>query len=59
MKKDNIHNTSAGHNKRTENKQIQMSVDGCTVKLNFLGNQEGAAKIEAVKRMILNGLAKV
>ena len=42
-----------------ENKQIEMTVDGCIVKINFLPNQSKTAKIETVKRMILNGLAKV
>ena len=44
--------------KAAENKQIKMTVDGCSVKINFIPQNEKATKMESVKRMILNGLAK-
>jgi hypothetical protein len=40
-------------------KQIRMDIDGCIVKINLPANNGGSAKIEAVKRMMLNGLSKV
>lgn len=39
-------------------KQIRMDVDGCTVKLNLPSDTKEMARIETVKRMILNGVAK-
>ena len=41
-----------------KNKQIEMTVDGCIVKINFIPNQNKTTKIEAVKKMMLSGLAK-
>ena len=50
--------SSAQQQKSTPKKQIHMNVDGGTVKLNIATNKGETAKIETVKRMILNGLAK-
>ena len=50
---------TATQSKSNENKQICMDVDGCVIKLNISTDKNEVAKIETVKRMILNGLAKV
>jgi len=55
-KKDN---SLAKQDETAEKKQIRMNVDGCTVKLNISANKNETARIETIKRMILNGLAKV
>jgi hypothetical protein len=39
-------------------RQINMDVDGCSVKLNFIPQSKETARIETVKRMILSGLSK-
>jgi len=53
------HLSAAAQNEPADKKQIRMNVDGCTVKLNLSSNKSEVGKIETVKRMILNGLAKV
>ena len=57
MSKNEVPSETQG--KSDGKKQIRLNVDGCTVKLNIVPNRDGAAKIESVKRMILNGLAKI
>jgi len=59
MNNENIQAHTATQKKPNESKQIRMNVDGCIVKLNLIPGRDGAARIEAVKKMILNGLAKV
>jgi len=51
--------TSAAQDKPDGKKQIHMIIDGSTVKLNISTNKGEVARIETVKRMMLNGLAKV
>jgi hypothetical protein len=43
---------------KPDEKKIQLVVDGCAVKLSFASKPEGA-KIESIKKMILNGMARV
>ena len=59
MKKNENNISAAPQTEPTPKKQICMNVDGCTVKLNVTANKGEVSKIETVKRMILNGLAKV
>ncbi|HCC35649.1 MAG TPA: hypothetical protein DEQ02_08465 [Ruminococcaceae bacterium] len=59
MNDANRHISTAASKKSDENRQIRMKVDGGTVKLNLLPGKDGTASIETVKKLILNGLAKV
>jgi hypothetical protein len=59
MSSNNIHNAPAIQDKPADKQQLHMDVDGCKVKLNLPAAKDGLAKIEAVKKMILSGLAKV
>lgn len=45
-------------NKEVNSEPVHLTVDGCSVKLNFLLKSEKRV-IEDVKHMILNSLAKV
>ena len=59
MKKTENHVSATIQTEPSAKKQICINVDGCTVKLNVTANKGEVGKIETVKRMILNGLAKV
>ena len=50
---------SETQNKNTDNQQLRLTVDGVPVKLNFSPKADGDTKVETLKRMILNGSAKV
>ncbi len=46
-------------NKNVDKQQLRLTVDGIPVKLNFSHKSDDDKKVETLKRMILNGAAKV
>ena len=58
MGKNNDNIASVSQRKTAINKQVKLNVDGYVVKLNFLSMASESTKISALKKMIINGLAK-
>ena len=58
MNQNNFTVASAPQEKNQPHKQLEMNVDGCVVKLNFVQTAD-SKPMEAVKKMILSGLSKV
>ena len=57
MSQNNFTVTPELQEKNQQHKQLEMSVEGCVVKLNFAQATDGKP-METVKKMILSGLPK-
>jgi len=58
MNQNNFNVTPEPQEKCQQHKQLEINVDGCVVKLNFVQAVD-SKPMEAVKKMILSGLSKV
>jgi len=57
MNQNNSNVTPKPQEKGQKQKQLEINVDGCVVKLNFAQATDGKP-METVKKMILSGLSK-
>jgi len=58
MNQNNSNVTPKPQEKGQQQKQLEMNVEGCVVKLNFV-QAANSKPMETVKKMILSGLSKV
>jgi len=57
MSQNNFNDTPTPQEQNQQYKQLEMNVEGCIVKLNFVQTADGTP-MEKVKKMILSGLSK-